>query len=166
MPIGDPRGGDFYDLGRGRIKRVWLVVVPVRDLDEAMEYYQEVLGMPVRLDARKDNWVEVGAADPLARIALQVPDKDDRRQPGGDTGLVLATDSLFDLHRRLVDEGVEFLVKPERRPWGGLLAVFQDLYGNRFTVVEDRAEQGGAELPAPEKEERSSVRIKTVITPD
>ncbi len=137
MPIGDPMGGESDYQNRGRITRVWITAIPVSDLDGAVEFYSEVIGLPVLLDSRENNWVELGRDDPLGKIALYVPSSFDARQPGGDTGIVLETDSIYELHRRLVDEGVIFRMKPLRQQWGGLMAVFIDPDGNEITVVED-----------------------------
>lgn len=166
MPIGDPQGGEFYDMGRGQLTRVWMATVPVRDLDKAVEYYRDVLGLDIVLDARRDNWVEMGAKEPMAKIVLFMPGPDDARQPGIDTGIIFATDSIFEVHRRLVDEGVKFLLKPERQPWGGLAAIFIDPDGNRFTVLDDVEHYGraGATAPVERKERSSGATIRTIIT--
>jgi catechol 2,3-dioxygenase-like lactoylglutathione lyase family enzyme len=128
-------GGELYDMGRGRLTRLRRSTVPVPDLDEAIGYYRDVLGLETIAEHKDHNWAEVGWHEG-GSIMLYVPSKEEKRQPGGDTGIIFGTDSLFELHRRLVDEGVEFVLKPERRPWG-LMAIFMDLYGNRFTVMDD-----------------------------
>jgi uncharacterized glyoxalase superfamily protein PhnB len=58
---------------------------------------------------------------------------------------MLSCDSIYDLHRRLVDEGVTFKLKPQRQPWGGLMAVFLDQDGNELMVLEgsDWGHSGG-----------------------
>jgi len=130
-------GGEGTYVEGGRLERVWVASVPVSDLSQALEFYSCTLGMEIALDERAKNWVEVGPKEPLAKIGLFVPDRSDKRQPGGDSGIVLSTDSIYELHRKLVDNGVRFLTKPERRPWGGLMAMFADPDGNILTVVED-----------------------------
>jgi len=150
-------GGELYDLGRGTLKRVWNTRVPVKDLDEAVDFYQEVFGLVLRVDARGENRAIMGAEDPLGRLELYVPGPGDARQPGGDTGVVFATDSIYDLHRRLVDEGVNFLLKPEKQPWGAVMVVFEDLYGNIFTALEDAEPyQGENKATPPERKEKDS----------
>jgi predicted enzyme related to lactoylglutathione lyase len=166
MPLGDPQGGELYDLGRGLLTRVWMTTVPVRDIDDAVEFYRDILGLDIVLDARRNNWVEMGAKGPLAKIVLFVPKPDDARQPGIDTGIIFATDSIFEVHRRLVDEGVQFLLRPERQPWGGLVAIFSDPEGNRFTVLDDveHYDRADASAPVDKKEKDSGVTIRTIIT--
>jgi catechol 2,3-dioxygenase-like lactoylglutathione lyase family enzyme len=130
-------GGDTPYIEKGHAIRVWISAIPVSDLTAAMEFYIETLGLELQVDARDKNWVEVGPDEPASKIALYVPQKGDRRQPGGSTGVVLETDSIFEFHRKLIDEEVPFLLKPERRPWGGLMASFLDPDGNELQVVED-----------------------------
>jgi catechol 2,3-dioxygenase-like lactoylglutathione lyase family enzyme len=122
---------------RGNVTRVWLASIPISNLEEAIDFYTQVLGLKLQLESKENQWAEVGPNEPSSKIALYVPSKEDPRQPGGPSGVVLETDSIFEFHRKLVDEEVVFKLKPERRPWGGLLAVFLDRDGNEIEVVED-----------------------------
>ncbi len=54
---------------------------------------------------------------------------------GIDTGLYLSTESPFDLHRRLIDEGVIFVMDPKRTPLG-LITSFKDDDGNIIHAIE------------------------------
>ncbi len=118
---------------KGRLTRVWMTGVPVRDLDAALDFYMQTLGLELR--RRDGNWAELGPSEPMGKVALYVP-REGERQPGGVSGVVFSCDSMYDVHRRLVDEGVVFKVKPERQPWGGLMAVFLDPDGNELMVLE------------------------------
>jgi len=148
-------GGETPYIEKGNVKRVWICSVPVRDLDKAIDFYVDVLGLDLVVESRESKWAEVGGPEPTAKIGLYVPKKNDKRQPGGDTGVVLEVDSIFEFHRRLVDEEVPFLLKPERRSWGGVMAIFLDPDGNELTAVEDPDYY--LRLPRPErkKKERS-----------
>jgi catechol 2,3-dioxygenase-like lactoylglutathione lyase family enzyme len=137
MPVGDPMSDDSLYIMRGNVTRVWLASIPVSDLKEAVAFYTQALGLKLQLESLENNWAEVGPDEPSSKIALYVPNAGDPHQPGGPSGVVLETDSIFELHRKLVDEEVVFKMKPERRPWGGLLAVFLDQDGNEIEVVED-----------------------------
>ena len=156
MPLGDPMGEETPYVEGGRLERVWMTSVPVRHLGLAVEFYTCILGLELQLDSRDKNWVEVGPDDPQGKIGLYVPARADDRQPGGDTGVIFSTDSIFELHRKLVDEGVRFELKPEKRPWGGLMAIFLDQDGNKFTVVEDPDHY--LRGPKPKQPERASTR--------
>jgi catechol 2,3-dioxygenase-like lactoylglutathione lyase family enzyme len=137
MPIGDPMGGEVGVLDKGKLTRVWISAVPVSNLDDALEFYRDVLELRIQLDSRENNWIELGREEPHEKLALYVPSIHDNRQPGGNTGIVFETDNIYELHRRLVDEGVEFKLKPQRQQWGGLMATFLDPDGNELTAVED-----------------------------
>jgi catechol 2,3-dioxygenase-like lactoylglutathione lyase family enzyme len=130
-------GGEADYQNRGRLTRVRISAIPVSKLDDAVEFYTEVLGLPKQLDSRESNWVELGWGEPHGKVAVYVPSVHDKKQPGGDTGIVFETDSIYELHRRLVDEGVVFKLKPQRQQWGGLIVIFLDPDGNEFTAVED-----------------------------
>jgi predicted enzyme related to lactoylglutathione lyase len=136
MPLGDPMGGDTQYDNRGFLLGVSTVAIPVRNLDSAVSFYEGMLGLTVQRDSRKENWVELGPNGSLGRIALYVPDKEGRR-PGGPTGIIMTTESIYDLHRKLVDRGVRFAVKPEKRQVGGLIAIFLDQDDNQIAVVEE-----------------------------
>jgi len=118
---------------KGRLTRVWMVGVPVHDLDTALDFYMQRLGLELR--RRDGNWAELGPGEPMGKVALYVP-REGERQPGGVSGVVFSCDSMYDMHRRLVDEGVVFKVKPEKQPWGGLMAVLLDQDGNELMVLE------------------------------
>ena len=130
-------GGDYQDDGKGRLSGVWITSIPVSDLGMAIEFYSELLGIEVVLDGTDNNWVELGSEDSLGNIALYEPSDLDTRQPGGPTGIVFRTDSIYDVHKRLVDADVIFKLKPERQEWGGLLCVFVDPDGNELAIMED-----------------------------
>ncbi len=131
-------GGDTQYDNRGILLGVSTVAIPVRDLAGAVSFYEGTLGLTVQRDNRSENWVEMGPVGNLGRISLYVPDKDGRR-PGGPTGIILATESIYDLHRKLTDRGVRFAVKPEKRRIGGLIAILLDQDGNQIAVVEEDA---------------------------
>lgn len=116
-----------------RVHQVW---VPVSDLGSSVEEYIEVLGFsPVRADG-PPGIAELGLPDGGATIVLYEAREGDEEQPGIRTGAVLATASIYDLHKVLVDEGVDFPVKPMRDARGRLVARFTDSDGNEFEVVE------------------------------
>lgn len=135
MPLGDPMGGETPEQERGRLLRVAQVRVPVSDIEQAIETYTEVLGLKLVSDMRAMGQAEVAMGDG-ATLLLYVPGKDDEDRPGIRTGAVLATDSIYDFHKVLVDEGIEFTVKPRRDVSGRLIARFTDDDGNEFEVVD------------------------------
>ena len=119
----------------GRITRVWLTMIPVCDMDRALKFYNETLGLNVALDARRFNHAEVGPEDPLAKIGLHATGTESpvaRR-----SGIVLDTDDIFALYRKLKGLGVVFTLEPTKMPWGGIVADFLDPDKNELEVVQD-----------------------------
>jgi catechol 2,3-dioxygenase-like lactoylglutathione lyase family enzyme len=120
-----------------------LVTLLVRDYDEAIRWYCEVLGFGLvedtRLNARK-RWVRVapqsgaGAAFLLARADTPEQEAAVGRQAGGRVGFFLVTDDFDRDHAAMVARGVVFAEAPRREPYGSV-AVFLDLYGNRFDLI-------------------------------
>ena len=45
---------------KGRISRLWLTMIRVSDIERALKFYNEILGLEIALDARKFNHAEVG----------------------------------------------------------------------------------------------------------
>jgi catechol 2,3-dioxygenase-like lactoylglutathione lyase family enzyme len=118
----------------------------VRDYDEAIRWYTDVLGFVLLEDTPLDGgkrWVRVAPrADAetallLARAAS--PDQAARvgDQTGGRVFLFLDTDDFARDHARLVAHGVRIVRGPVVEPYG-TVAVFEDLYGNRWDLVERR----------------------------
>ena len=121
--------------GAGRITRVWLAMIPVSDMDRALKFYNQTLGLAIALDARQFDHAEVGPDEPLAKIGLHATGtrpKEKRR-----SGIVLDTDDIFSLHRRLREQGVVFTLEPTKMPWGGIVADFLDPDNNELEVVQD-----------------------------
>jgi catechol 2,3-dioxygenase-like lactoylglutathione lyase family enzyme len=129
-----------------------LVSYLVREYDEAIAWFTEVLGFHVLEDTPRPaeapgkRWVRVappssgtreGAALLLARAATPEQLAAVGRQAGGRVWLFLETDDFPRDHAALVARGVEFLEAPRMEPYG-TVAVFLDLYGNKWDLIERR----------------------------
>lgn len=119
----------------GRITRLWLAMIPVSDMDRAMKFYNETLGLRIALDARAFDHVEVGPDEPLAKIGLHATGNQstERRR----SGVVFDTDDIYALYQRLKGQGVVFTLEPTKMPWGGIVADFLDPDNNELEVVQD-----------------------------
>ncbi len=131
--MGKAEGGEE----RAKVGSIWMVTIPVSDLDTSIEFYHQTLGLPILLDSRQNNWVELGKEQGEGGIALYVPSTFDDVKPGDSTGIVFQTRDIYEVHQRLVDLGVEFILKPERQAWGGMIATFLDPDGNVLMLMED-----------------------------
>jgi catechol 2,3-dioxygenase-like lactoylglutathione lyase family enzyme len=120
------------------------VAVIVPDYDEAIAYYTQCLGFELIADDDLGNgkrWLQVAPSGPggtrilLARAAT--PDQAARvgDQTGGRVLLFLSTDDFWRDYRALQERGVRFTEEPRNEPYG-TVAVFEDLYGNRWDSVQ------------------------------
>ncbi|MBQ7702142.1 MAG: glyoxalase [Candidatus Methanomethylophilaceae archaeon] len=126
MPLGDPHGGNFIYTNEGLPKGIVAVSIPSRDIDRSIRFYTELLRMTLR--SRDDETAVLSVGKDF--IILSRNDS-----VGIDTGLYLSTESPFDLHRRLIDEGVIFVMDPKRTPLG-LITSFKDDDGNIIHAIE------------------------------
>jgi catechol 2,3-dioxygenase-like lactoylglutathione lyase family enzyme len=129
-------GGQATENERGKLLKIGQVWVPVSDLPQAIELYTEVLGLKLSEDHRGQGYVEIATPDGGATLVLYLAKPEDEEQPGIRTGVVFLTDSIYDFHKVLVDEGVEFTLKPQRDRNGRLIARFIDDDGNEFEVAD------------------------------
>jgi len=123
-----------------------LVTLVVRDYDEAIAFYVGKLGFTLVEDTHLGGgkrWVRVrppgsrGAALLLARASDDAQRAAIGRQTGGRVGFFLETDDLARDHAALTARGVTFVRPPAEHPYG-IVAVLEDLYGNRFDLLERR----------------------------
>lgn len=126
MPLGDPHGGNFIYTNEGIPKGIAAVSVPSRDIDRSIRFYTGLLKMTLRSRDEDTAMLSVGRDIIVLRKSDRV---------GIDTGIYLRTDSPFDLHRRLIDEGVIFVMDPKRTPLG-LETSFRDDDGNIIHAIE------------------------------
>ncbi|MGW3309311.1 VOC family protein [Streptomyces sp. NPDC001073] len=131
------------------MSRIALVTLVVDDYDEAIRFYVDALGFRLAEDeARGDGarWVVVvppgadggGTGLLLARAKGDAQSARVGDQTGGRVGFFLHTDDFARDHARMLAAGVTFLEEPRHEPYGSV-AVFQDLYGNRWDLLQPAA---------------------------
>lgn len=121
------------------------VSVLVEDYDQAIEFYVDKMGFELREDtviSETKRWVRVAAADDSVSIILAKAASPRQRQAVGDQGagrvwLFLSTPDFWASHRSMSERGVNFLQQPRSEPYG-MVCVFEDLYGNRWDLLESR----------------------------
>jgi catechol 2,3-dioxygenase-like lactoylglutathione lyase family enzyme len=125
-------------------RRLALVTFLVREYDEAITFFTGSLKFSLEEDtllAPGKRWVRVAPAGAngtcllLARAATPEQQEHVGRQGGGRVFLFLQTDNFqrdFDEMRR---RGVQFLEEPRTEAYGKV-AVFADLYGNKWDLLE------------------------------
>lgn len=124
-----------------------LVALVVRDYDEALAFFVGVLGFELVEDtavsSQNKRWVVVSPGGSGARLLLAKASSEDQlhrvgTQTGGRVFLFLYTDDCLRDHSQLRAKGVKFVREPESQPHG-LVAVFEDLYGNLWDLIEPNA---------------------------
>ena len=122
-----------------------LVALVVRDYDEAIAFYVDALGFELREDTALGagkRWVVVAPASGRTALLLARADGPEQRarvgdQTGGRVGFFLYTDDFARDHERMLAAGVRFDEPPRHEPYG-TVAVFRDLYGNRWDLIQQR----------------------------
>ncbi len=124
------------------------VTILVRDQEEALKFYTEKLGLEKRADGTFGpgiRWLAVaakGQSEP--EIVLQKPNPMIHGEEGAKaldsrigqgTTWVFTTDDCAKTYEELQSRGVVFSSPPQQRPYG-LEAIFEDLYGNAFSLVQ------------------------------
>ena len=126
------------------------VTLLVREYDEAIEFFTRAMGFKLVEDsARPDGtrWVVVapegsnGTQLLLARASTPAQERAIGNQAGGRVGFFLHTDDFMHAYQGMRARGVEFLEAARSEPYG-VVAVFVDLYGNRWDLVERREKPG------------------------
>lgn len=131
-------------------RRLALCTLVVRDYDEAIAFYQGKLGFTLLSDERLDGgkrWVVVAPSgtSPGAGLLLAKADGAAQEavigaQTGGRVAFFLHTDDFARDHAAFTAQGVVFLEEPRQEAYGRV-AVFQDLYGNRWDLIQSVAER-------------------------
>jgi catechol 2,3-dioxygenase-like lactoylglutathione lyase family enzyme len=124
---------------------IGLVSVVVRDYDEALAFFVGVLGFALVEDTpvpeQGKRWVVVsppGSTESgvlLARAATPEQEACIGSQTGGRVFLFLHTDDFWRDYESLKAKGVVFVRGPSEHPYGRV-AVFKDLYGNQWDLVQ------------------------------
>ena len=124
------------------------VALLVRDYDEAIAWFTGKLGFTLVEDSyqpeQDKRWVLVappgstGATLLLARAASPEQAAFVGNQSGGRVFLFLHTDDLRRDHERMKAAGIAFVREPVDAPYG-TVAVFEDLYGNLWDLIQPSA---------------------------
>ena len=117
----------------------------VRDYDEAIEFFTKALQFELIEDTPQDGkrWVLVRPRGSETSLLLAKADSPEQtaaigNQTGGRVFLFLHTDDFQRDYSHMKAHGVEFLEEPRHEPYG-IVAVFKDLYGNKWDLLESVA---------------------------
>ena len=121
------------------------VALVVRDYDEAIEFYCQKLKFILVEDTyqpeQDKRWAVVappgsnGTTLLLARAATPEQEAFIGRQSGGRVFLFLSTDDFWRDYKKMLSDDIRFVREPKSAPYG-TVAVFEDLYGNLWDLLE------------------------------
>ena len=135
-----------------------LVALVVRDYEEALDFFVGKLGFRLVEDRpvpeQSKRWVVVsppgegGSKLLLARASGVEQESRIGNQTGGRVFLFLYTDDFWRDYRNYGAKGIVFVRDPTEQPYG-TVAVFKDLYGNLWDLLQLRADHRIAERVRP-----------------
>jgi catechol 2,3-dioxygenase-like lactoylglutathione lyase family enzyme len=121
------------------------IALVVRDYDEAIAFYTQKLSFELIEDtyqpAQDKRWVVIappgsqGTTILLARASTPEQAQFIGNQAGGRVFLFLATDDFWRDYHAMQQADIQFIRPPSDNPYG-LVAVFEDLYGNRWDLIQ------------------------------
>ena len=128
------------------------VALVVRDYDEALAFFTQKLGFQLIEDtvvAPGKRWVLIrppksqGASLLLAQASTPEHVSRIGNQTGGRVFLFLHTDDFWRDYREMKARGVKFRESPREESYG-TVAVFEDLYGNKWDLLERKDKTSGS----------------------
>jgi catechol 2,3-dioxygenase-like lactoylglutathione lyase family enzyme len=119
------------------------IALVVKDYDEAIAFYTKKLHFKLIEDtvlSETKRWVMVGPENSeccllLAKAASEEQTSRIGNQTGGRVFLFLYTDDFYRDYLDMLQKGIEFVREPVQEPYG-TVAVFADLYGNLWDLIE------------------------------
>jgi len=141
------------DLGIVRLRYATIVV---RDYDQALHWYTDVLGLEKTEEgtfAEGKRWIVVaprGRKDfgIILEIAKPISSNDPihnyEARVGTETRWVFEVEDCRKFYERASKRGVKFVEDPVDEVWGSTEAMFEDLYGNVFVVESSRPKPGSS----------------------
>ena len=132
-------------------QRIAHIALVVKDYDDAIEFYTEKLDFKLLEDTRIDEnkrWVMVappGAKECcllLAKASNELQLESIGNQTGGRVGFFLFTDDFWRDYNKMTEREISFVRPPTEFEYG-TVAVFEDLYGNIWDLIEPNENNKG-----------------------
>lgn len=124
---------------------IFQVSLLVKNYDKAIAFYVEKLGFDLLEDiqlSKTKRWIRVAPSGSKFSLLLSKATTQEQRdsigvQAGGRVLLFLRTDNFQRDYEKYLANGVSFLEEPRLETYGQV-AVFQDLYGNKWDLIEPK----------------------------
>ena len=116
------------------------VNVFVTDLEKAIEFYRDRLGLHLQFSSPEHAYASFAAG--AVRLGVALSGSEQAELVGRHTGIGLEVADLEAEHTRLSGLGVRFTMPPTRQPWGGFMAMISDADGNVFYLDQMSAAHG------------------------
>ena len=121
------------------------IALVVRDYDEAIAFYTEELHFELVEDTyqpeQDKRWVVVSPPGSVGTTLLLAKASNPEQEPfignqtGGRVFLFLSTDDFWQDYNKMISRGIKFVREPKEESYGRV-AVFEDLYGNLWDLVQ------------------------------
>ena len=121
------------------------IALVVNDYDEALKFYVGKLNFELIEDTyqkeQNKRWVVIAPKGSKSTTILLAKAKNDKQkqfignQAGGRVFLFLGTDDFWRDYQNFLDQNIEFVREPKKEDYG-TVAVFKDLYGNLWDLVQ------------------------------
>jgi lactoylglutathione lyase len=131
-------------------QKISSIALVVRDYDEAIAFYTQKMRFTLLEDTdlgEGKRWIRVappGAEETSLLLAHAVSTEQESRignQTGGRVFLFLHTDDFWRDYNAMKTEGVSFIEQPREETYGTVV-VFEDLYGNKWDLLELKKDEG------------------------
>ena len=132
-------------------QRIAHIALVVKDYDDAIEFYTEKLDFKLLEDTRIDEnkrWVMVAPPGAEECCLLLAKASNERQlgsignQTGGRVGFFLFTDDFWRDYNKMTEREIRFVRPPTKFEYG-TVAVFEDLYGNIWDLIEPNENNKG-----------------------
>lgn len=132
-------------------QRIAHIALLVENYDDAIEFYTQKLDFQVLEDTKlsdEKRWVMMapkGAKECCLLLAKAANERQTRsigNQTGGRVGFFLFTDDFWRDYTKMIDRQINFVRPPETFEYGKV-AVFEDLYGNLWDLIEPNESNKG-----------------------
>lgn len=127
-------------------QRIAHIALVVNDYDEAIQFYTRKLNFTLVEDSvlsETKRWVLVSppGSDACRLLLAKASNAEQQTRVGNQTGgrvfLFLHTDNFWSDYKSMTEKGISFVREPVEEPYG-TVAVFKDLYGNLWDLIQPK----------------------------